>query len=229
MFPGDSWETERWAASKQTSFDVTGSCWQRFLNLQKFVYCSGRELFAAAPNSFVVHDSDSCQLTFDLACLLRPSQQQSDGLQPLSQQLPVESAHRRRSQSALEAEFSGTATEEQLAGCGEVTDSAFYARWLHVKAGCLEDAKQAILNHCTWRASTSPGGIQEVGAQQTCTMISSVDQLPDSSTHACLGKSILDHMHGVWHVPGTTYTMGIFSYMMSARISALGSSIQLCT
>ena len=181
-----------------------------------------------------MHNGDSCQLTFDLACLLRPPQQQHSELQPVNQQLPVGLAHRRRSQSALEAEFSGTAIEEQLAGCGEVTDSAFYARWLHVKAGCVEDAKQAIRDHCTWRASTSPGGIKEVGAPPSCRMTTLSGQLPDDYTHACLGKSILDHMHDVWYVPFAcspqssepTCTMGIFAclstYYDGSNNSALG-------
>ncbi|KAK9860450.1 hypothetical protein WJX84_009180 [Apatococcus fuscideae] len=132
MFPGDSWETE-----------------------------SGTELVAAAPDSFVVHNGDACQLTFDLACLLRPSQQQASEPQSHSQTLPLQSAQRRRSQSALEAEFSGTSVEQRLVGCGEVADSAFYARWLHVKSGCLADAKQSILDHCKWREESTAGGIKE--------------------------------------------------------------------
>ena len=103
-------------------------------------------------------------MAFDLACLLRPLQQQSGSPPPLGLTPPAEVAHRRRSQSAFEAEFSGTSIEQQLVNCGEVTDSAFYARWLHVKAGGLAEAKQAILDHCKWREETTPGGIKDVSA-----------------------------------------------------------------
>ena len=122
---------------------------------------SGAELYESSPGVFAVHSGHSCQLTFDLACLLRLTSRQA--LQGACAVEPKgSSAHSKRSLSALEAEFSGSDIEQQLASCGEVTDSAFYARWLHVKGGHVNAAKQAIAEHAKWRAMTTPGGVHEV-------------------------------------------------------------------
>ncbi len=120
------------------------------------------ELVESAPDSFIVHNGNACQLTFDLSRLLRPPRQQSKAPEQHPIKSKAELASRKRSQSALEAEFSGRDIEEQLSQCGEVIDEAFYARWLHVKGGQFDAAKQAIIEHAQWRASTTPGGVSEV-------------------------------------------------------------------